>query len=412
MAGNASRPGGERPDVVRDDSRMTSTYANAAEIAATPDAINLRFGVAQARQAGEGESRGQLLCTVALSPSDAKRFAIDLRSVLREHELKWGAQEPTSPFPAGGPAPASGRDRPPAPVHPPAQTPADLEKILALFRLLGELDTRVDFEQSFKLVPGHLFGNRFLLGINRRETEGRLDRRIALVCERIGMPQDLLDAFSRTLSEANHVYFGVEKDDRTLMLKAYLECRDRIEKDIGGAPATGRSFPLFTGFKWDSAAPERHAVSHYAWYPALPVAEMVERLRMTAGTRVELFDIARGIVERASEKASPEELQYLEVTEAGNPRQSFDLNIYKSGLRLEQLLSSLLKALQHFAIPASRFEPLYQNIKAEPFGHLAGGVDRGGRDFMTVYYGARQIHGSQLASAKILAADRTGTRNA
>lgn len=277
-----------------------------------------------------------------------------------------------------------------------------------LFRHLGGLNARIDIEHSFKAVHGQLLEGRFLLGISRRQTEAGRDARIVSICERIGMPQSLLASFRRILPDANHVYFGVEKDGQALLLKTYLERRDRIEQEIRGVDPAGRSFPLFTGFKWDTSAPGRQAVTRYDWYPSLPVPEMLQRLRTTieSSRHGELFDVAAGIAKRASEQLSHSDIQYLEVSESGNPRRSFDINVYKSGLRVADLFPHLLRALRHYAIAPDSFEPLYQRIKTERLGHLAGGLDREAKDFMTVYYGVKQVHSSQLGSAKVVAADR------
>ena len=238
------------------------------------------------------------------------------------------------------------------------------EKVLTLFRHLGGLDSRIDFEHSFKAFHGHLFENRFLLGIDRRETEGSRDERIVLICEGIGMPDNLLASFKRTLPDANHVYFGVEKNEQSLLFKAYLELRDKIEQEIGGADVSGRSFLLFTGFKWDAFSPTRQAVTRYDWFSSLPVPDMLDHLQMTIepSRHHELLEIVRRITERASKEMSHGDIQYLDVTEEGNPRRSFDINIYKSGLRLEDLYPHLLRALAHYAIDPGRFESLYQRI--------------------------------------------------
>jgi hypothetical protein len=131
---------------------------------------------------------------------------------------------------------------------------------------------------------------------------------------------------------------------------------------------------------------------------------MLERLRMTIDPNRHqgLFDVARGIVEGASEKIPHGDIQYLEVTEEGNPRRSFDINLYKAGHRVEDVYPFLMKAAQHYAIPSDRFNSLYERIKTERFGHVAGGVDREDRDFMTVYYGVKHIDSSQLRSAAVV----------
>jgi hypothetical protein len=96
-----------------------------------------------------------------------------------------------------------------------------------------------------------------------------------------------------------------------------------------------------------------------------------------------------------------DEIQYLEVTEEGSPRTSFDINVYKAGHRVQEMHALLLKAMQHYAVPPAHFDSLYERIKTERFGHLAGGVDRHGREFMTVYYGVKHTDGRWLRSAAV-----------
>lgn len=397
MTGNATAPGNRQASVRWDDTRMATTYANRAEVSATREAISLLFGVEQARQLGQEAVQVQLSRRVALSPAVAKRLAIALRNAVQAQETGRVGQALESGGVDSARNNASGDSREPSGAE------LRLGKILSFFRQIRTLDAEIDFEHSFKTVHGELFADRFLLCVNRREVHDSPDERIATICERIGMPSNLLPAFRQRLVDANHVYFGVERDRQSLIFKTYLECRDRIEKEIDGAPVAGRSFPLFTGFKWDTFSPARQVVTRYDWYPSLPAPEMLERLRATleASGRDGLFDIARGIAAQALEKISDGDIQYLEVSEEGNPRKSFDLNLYKAGLRLEDLFPHLMAAWRHHGIASEQYETLYRRIKGERFGHLAGGVDREGEDFMTVYYGVKRFHSNQLGSAAV-----------
>ena len=38
------------------------------------------------------------------------------------------------------------------------------------------------------------------------------------------------------------------------------------------------------------------------------------------------------------------------------------------------------------SLPVEKFHALYEAVKAKKFGHLTGGIDREGRDFLTVYF--------------------------
>lgn len=282
-------------------------------------------------------------------------------------------------------------------------TLTSVEKILALFRHVGTLNAHIALEHSFKAIHGRLSGDRLLLGVQRPAMESALDSGIALICEKIGMPQNLLAAFVQTLPEANHIYFGAEKNEKTLIFKTYAEFRGKIENEIGSTPVAGRPYALFTGFKWDTSDPSQQAVTRYDWYPFLPVPAMLERMQATMDSdRHEvLLEIIRKIVERASDKVPGSDIQYLEVTEEGNPRRSFDINLYKAGHVLEDMHPMLRKAARHYAISPDRFDALYKRIKSERLGHVAGGVDREDRDFMTVYYGVKQIESNRLRSATV-----------
>jgi hypothetical protein len=85
----------------------------------------------------------------------------------------------------------------------------------------------------------------------------------------------------------------------------------------------------------------------------------------------------------------PEEHLYVEVEEEGNPRVSFDLNLYWANLLLGELYPYLLMMCRHFGIPEEDFHRHYEPVKTQIFGHLSGGTDRHGRDFLTVYYGVK-----------------------
>ena len=61
----------------------------------------------------------------------------------------------------------------------------------------------------------------------------------------------------------------------------------------------------------------------------------------------------------------------------------------------------ILRATRNYAIAFANFDALYQRIKGERFGHLAGGVDRENNNFMTVYYGVKNIHSDQLGAARV-----------
>ena len=91
------------------------------------------------------------------------------------------------------------------------------------------------------------------------------------------------------------------------------------------------------------------------------------------------------------------QLAYLEVTEPTNERRSFDLNMYDAQLQVQDLQPILARMSEYFAVPAPAFLDLYERIKTMRFGHLAGGIHRGGQDFFNLYYGMEQRQGKTMS---------------
>ena len=82
-----------------DDSNLKSSYANFCNVASTREEVVLLFGMNQAWRAGQAEVTVQLTDRVILSPFAAKRLAVLLDNVVKQHESRFGAL-PTEPAPA------------------------------------------------------------------------------------------------------------------------------------------------------------------------------------------------------------------------------------------------------------------------------------------------------------------------
>jgi len=52
----------------------------------------------------------------------------------------------------------------------------------------------------------------------------------------------------------------------------------------------------------------------------------------------------------------------------------------------------LAQLFQHFRIPAEQFQALMARIGPKKFGNLSGGINREGKAFFTLYYGAEERH--------------------
>ena len=241
------------------------------------------------------------------------------------------------------------------------------------------------FEKSFKMANGMLLSNRYLLGIHRNDAT---PASLCGLCERLAMPAQQLAAFRENLPGANTVHFGFEGHATGGVYKVYLEYAGRLPRTHAGGGDTAPVL-LHLAYKWDALDRSKCTVAKYVCHPRLSTAGILARLADMYSGHADRssFEAARSIIEFAACRTR-EALMYLEVSEEGNPRSSFDINLHEAGLRLQDIGHWLSALRVHYSIPPDRFERIFAQISAEKLGHMSGGISREGGDFMTVYYAA------------------------
>ncbi len=382
--GRRDDPAGERPvPAIRwDETNARTISPNICTISATRKEFALLFGTRGPRYS---DNKGIIIPNaerIVISPYLAKRISTHLNDILEKYEARFGPLEPAASPGKAGSARSYTRESYLSRLE---SLP---EKGRALLQLLTGLCVGMSFERSFKITEGRLLTNRFLVAISRRELQETLEGRILPILEQMAMPPTLIQEFNRSFPDSNHIYFGFEENERTSLYKVYLEFRDRIEAEIKAGKGSS-SLPLFWGFKWDLSDPTRKATTRYDWYPSLPVLQILERLPGMIGR--DPLAIAEAVVALAAERLSCEHIQYVEATEEGSPRRSFDINVYKGGLYLDEFHPWLIKLTEYYRLPTPEFGVLYDRIRSKRLGHLAGGIDREGKDFLTFYYGVEDL---------------------
>jgi len=349
------------------DPGVPETRADVCQVQTTQEETSLLFGTRQ--PAAKGELRARLERRVLLAPQLAKQLAESLAAVLREHERLHGAENAT---PAGTFSSPPGEDDAPAAARP----------LLDKVRALG---TGFGFEKSFKLSAAGLQDERLILGVRSRALEPQA---LAGVCRGIGMPKEYLEHFSRVLPEANTVGFGYEGDGAGGgAFKVYLEFWDRLRARVLQDPGNHAPAELFLGFKWQAGEPKRRALARYTCYPLLSIAAIASRMQaLYAGSGQPSLAAARALLEAAALRVPGDSFVYVEAAEEGNPRKSFDLNLYKAGLMVRGLRPVLAPLAPSYGIAPAKLEELLERAGGRPLGHLSGGVGRDGKDFLTVYY--------------------------
>ena len=361
---------------------MHTVFANFVQVKATREEVMLLLGTSHSRPSDQNEIRVALNERILLSPSSAKQLSVLLNKVIQAYESEFGSLDEE----------VSLRDRliPTPFLRPPSFRSAQaVEKVDLCFRFLDRLNIKPAFERSLKFKEKNLLKNRFLLGLEKDLIKPSPNEKILDICEQIGMPPDLMATFLKNLPEASIVGFGFGENETTCIVRAYLEFGIRYYRAMKNKPLNPDPYLSHLGCKWDVSDSSISVITKYICYPAYTTEDMLERLSSGLYRHKDRspYKIVKGILDLASSKAGNDKFLFLCVNEENNPRNSFDINMYRANLQMNEIYPFLLDMCRFYSIPDEQFYGLYEPVKAQIFGHIAGGIDRKGRDFLTIYFG-------------------------
>jgi hypothetical protein len=234
------------------------------------------------------------------------------------------------------------------------------------------------FEKSFKMSAGSLLCDRFLAGIHKSDLS---PPSLFALCAGMGMPEKYVRALKQNAEGANAFHFGFEGTPERSLYKVYLEFAGELRRQDCDPVL------LHIAYKWDGYDPGLATIAKYVCHQGLSSRAIVEKTAVLYRGDIKAFEAVRSMLEIASMRTS-EPPMYLEVTEEGNPRASFDVKLHDAGIRVRDIAPLLITLREHFGIPADSIDALLERIKERPVGHLSGGINREGKDFLTVYYAA------------------------
>jgi tryptophan halogenase len=356
---------------------MRDTEANAFRGKLENGEVVVEFGK---REPGSAGTPIPLALRVAMPPATALRLASMLREALRA--APGAASTQAAPAPGAPPLQAV---RGETPLNAPPD-PAG-EQAALLLQMVAGLGVPYQHERSLRLSPAGLHANRYLLSVNADDVTQPRWQRIAEICRRMGMPQAAQAEAAVHFDGARCVHFGFEGDGGTVVCKLYLE-RSVAASEAESARASGQPVLRHIAYKWPVSGGAA-VTTRYLWHPELSLGQIEQKLTQLYGPLpdAQCLDSAAQALHLAAARVPAERLQYLEVEEAGNPRRSFDLNLYAAGLQVRDLQPQLARMRERFDVRPGHFQALYDQIKGRALGHLAGGIHRDGREFYTVYYG-------------------------
>ncbi|MCZ7598717.1 MAG: hypothetical protein M5U09_14630 [Gammaproteobacteria bacterium] len=254
------------------------------------------------------------------------------------------------------------------------------------FHVVESMGVPCGYERSFKIVGGSILANRYLLGI---ETKCVGAHALLDACRRLGMPGSQLEQFVEELPRANLVFLGFEAEEHGgAIYKVYLEFWDHVRRLRQRRGDEGSPLLSHRGFKWRHDDPTRHVVTDYHWIPDIACGEILARIEQLYEQLPEAAaaGMVRDIISRADPRNRGGRYIYIEVSETGNSRLSFDLNLYAAGMRVRDIRSPVEEAAARLGAASGSFDRLMALVSDKLFGHVSGGVGRDGREYLTIYY--------------------------
>jgi hypothetical protein len=263
------------------------------------------------------------------------------------------------------------------------------ERAATLHAVIQELGVPHGYERSIKLRDQGMLENRFLLTVAAGDVGASAVDRVLDVCRRLEMPDEFVEAAARHAPSANMIHFGFEEErEGRAYYKVYFERQAAFARAMASSSAA-EPFVLHDAFKWNADQRGERVVAHYTCHPRLARQAMLQRIAGIYEGRRERtpWHLLCELVTAATRRVPDEQIMYLDVTEDGTDRKSFDVNFYRAGFAVNSIAPSLERLAAHFRLNMNAVEAAFAGVLARQLGHIAGGIDRHGRDFLTIYFG-------------------------
>jgi hypothetical protein len=333
-------------------SRGSTVRSDKVDILVTRPEVTVDFCLSGESGPAPSAAEGQVVARVVMNPAMVKRLATALTKAVGRHEDLFGSIDEEGL--------AHGR---------------------LLLSLVDDLGVPHGREYSFKMSEGRLLADRFLLTMTKASLGSEYRRRVLDLCTQLRTPREYLEAIEAGIDAAHMLHFGFEGSESGGMHKVYLEFPLRAVREPG---------QLHASYKWDPLHPERRAAGSYVRHPVLNYLETSRRLRdlLSGCSRQGAFEAADALLRLAMPRLR-DTFHFLEVTEEGTPRKSFDVNLYSASLTMGDVRPWLLRMAERYSLSMGEFSARLDAIGSTRFGHLTGGIDREGRDFFTIHFGVQ-----------------------
>lgn len=257
-------------------------------------------------------------------------------------------------------------------------------------------------ECSFKLEVGSgLIAHRYVLGVAREKIPVSAWGPLLGDLLPAGGEGALRQQLDQHFQQATTVYLGFEQGPSGANLRLYFEFWDSVVRRLQNTPAEqiqrwqSSDPPLWTlmvGYKWPIAAPAQLQISHYQVRPLLDADNILRRARLhlprTSTDEEEPSATAvLNLLARILDSNTSFLPVYMEVSEVGTLRGSFDLAVHRYGLRVSDVASEVQNVISSLLGPGVALQDALPKGSLRPWiTHVSGGLSRHGKPYACIYY--------------------------
>jgi hypothetical protein len=368
---------------------MQSEHPDIFNIVATREEFSLLFGKGEEIDPHEACQKVRLTNRIIISPLAVKRLLLLLTHALRDYEVSFGEIDKPSSLMDGGQKPERRHVQPSVDA---------MEMARFIVELMKSLDVPFGMEWSFKMSANSFLTNRVLAGISKHSIKADPDGRCMALCREVNLPDPYLEIMAKEIPFADFFAFGVEDTARGGIYKVYLEFKSMCEHELRVGSVRRNRLLLYLGLKWDPLNPEKKVITEYVWHPVVSMKDIMAGIKnIYAGAAPEApLDMIALVLSLAAARVPVKETYLTEVSEPGNPRQSFALNVKSARISLQSLDHFFFRLCRHYAIDSDEFQTFLSPVKETLLTNFGGGIDREGRDFLTFYYALQEGRQLQL----------------
>ena len=270
--------------------------------------------------------------------------------------------------------------------------------------LVADLSADYGYERSVKFTANSLIRNRYLLSLHKNVFSRQSTDALFGILHYLHAPESCIAEIRSALPGADVIHLGFEKQANIATYKLYLEHASRFRAAMESDGQRGTQQLVHLAFKWRSGKAAKWVKTYYNCQHDLNDVGVIDGMQVVYADRASsiVAQTAVEILQKTLLQTDIDELMFMQVHEEGNPRRSFDLNLYSAEMKVSDIAELLHKIANYFSIATDNWVRFIKDSSTEDLGHISGGIGRDGKEFLTVYFGVKGMSaGSRIPAGDV-----------